>query len=55
MALAELIEQGLSREDALEIAVEQLGMDRDVAEFVLAVERGEIEGDVVVVEENESA
>lgn len=49
MAIRELIEQGATREQAIQLAVDNLGMFRAEAEFVLAVELGEIEGDVVEV------
>ena len=51
MAIAELIEQGLSKEEALQVAVDQLGMMPADAAFVLAVELGEIDGDVVALNE----
>lgn len=35
-------------EEAIRIAVEQLSMDEGYARFVLAMERGEIDGDVFV-------
>lgn len=46
MAIRELLEQGLSREEALRIAAEYLNMTPEKAAFVLAVELGEIDGDL---------
>jgi len=52
MAIIELIEQGLTEEQALEVAEKQLGMPRNYAEFVLSVERGEVDGDIVEIVTN---
>lgn len=47
MAIIELIEQGLTEEQALEVAEKQFGMEPVYARFVLAIEREEIESDVI--------
>lgn len=47
MAIVELIEQGATEEEAIKIAVEQMGMVKGYAEFVLAMELGEVDGDVM--------
>ena len=47
MAIKELIEQGLSEEQAIRFAVTRLGMAEDDARFMLKVEQGETDGDVV--------
>jgi len=50
MAIIELIEQGLTEEQAIDAAVKELGMIRAEAIFVLAIERQEIDGDVIEIE-----
>lgn len=47
MAILELIEQGATEEEAIKIAVEQMEMTKSYAEFVLAMEMGKIDGDVM--------
>lgn len=46
MTLGELADK-IGLEEAVKIAVEQLNMTEDHARFVIAVERGEIDGDIV--------
>ena len=47
MAIAELLMQGLTREEAVRFAVNELGMVEEEARFVLALELGEIDGDII--------
>ncbi len=42
-----LSELDLTDEELIGIAMEQLGLTRDMATLMLAIERGEVEGDVV--------
>jgi len=44
--LAELADQ-IGDEKAIEYAVNELGMTPDYARFTLAMERGEVDGDVI--------
>jgi hypothetical protein len=46
MNLAEIAER-VGEEEAVKIAVDQFGMDEVDARFMLRIERGEIQGDVV--------
>lgn len=49
--ILELIAQGLSREEIITIYIEQLGFTQSAAEFIYAIETGEIAGDVITVDE----
>lgn len=51
MNLTELGKE-IGEEAAIRVAVEQLGMTEDYARFVMAMERGEVDGDAVEVDEN---
>jgi hypothetical protein len=55
MAIAELIEQGLTEEQAIRVAVEHFGMDEVEARFVLSVELGKVDGDIVIITEESNA
>lgn len=46
--VAELIAEGNSRQRVVEILVKEFGYSRDKAEFAVALELGESEGDVVI-------
>ena len=48
--IQELIAQGMSREDILDL-YEESGTPRHLAEFIYALETGEIQGDVIVEDE----
>ncbi len=43
------------KEQAIKNLMDQAGMTRERAEFVLAIESGEIEGDVIVIEDKDAA
>lgn len=46
ITLKELADE-VGDDEAIRIAVEQLGMLEDYARFVLAMERGEVDGDII--------
>lgn len=45
---------GMTRDQAIEAAMNFWGMDRDDAEFYVSIELGEIEGDMIFIGEGES-
>ncbi len=52
MSLSELAQE-VGDEKAVQYAMEHLNMTDHYARFVLAMERGELDSDIVVVEEDE--
>lgn len=54
MAIRELLDQGLSREEAIRFAIQELGMTEPQAHFTLALELGEIDSDIEPQDEDQS-
>jgi hypothetical protein len=50
--IKELLERGLTKEEIIAIYVAQLGFTESAAREVYAIETGEIDGDLIEVDEN---
>ena len=50
MTLIELSEQGLTDDEIIQFAIDELNISEMDARFMLAVERGEVGGDIIVVD-----
>jgi len=51
--IKELIAQGLTREEIIIICMEELNIERSEAEFIYAIETGEIDSDVITDEDED--